>query len=487
MEISFVAVPKGGEPAGALSPADLKLTDNGKGQPVTGLWRAAAGRAPASHPALTFANRAAAGTAQNVSVILLDGVNTEWKNDGSSREETVRALQQIRPEERVAILVLGKSLKLLSDFPDSATLRGARVLEFGSGKSPSAGAGYSDLILPVNLNGRAEMYQEEQRLTSTYAALRSIAAMLAPAPGRKSLMWVSGDFPLLLGRPEEGSLHPGDADADFQHAAKLGYNQAATELMRALQRAGVTVYPVDARRVSMDPLRRQSHVNSITTSGAGEAGSISDIMKYLAEQTGGAVIPERKDLGETLRGALDDAGNAYVLTFAPGRMNPDGAPHRLNLQAKGYQIRMAPVYYPPAPPTLPGDATSRLAGALSSPLDLAGIGITARVEADPSGDGSLAVSLDIDARDLQLARQGEDWAGVIAMGIVEGNLAGEQFGRQLQSGGVTIHAADYQEAMRTGSGIHYAFKVRREPRATYLRLCVIDQKTSNSGSLSVSL
>lgn len=84
-------------------------------------------------------------------------------------------------------------------------------------------------------------------------------------------------------------------------------------------------------------------------------------------------------------------------------------------------------------------------------------------------------------------RQGEDWIGVIGMGIVQGNPAGDQFGRQLQSGGVTIHGPDYQQAMQTGSGIHFDFKVKRDPKATFLRFGVIDLKIPKAGSLLAPL
>ena len=493
IEISFVATPQGGAAGGELSAADLKLTDNGKDQPVASLTKVTPGKSPSNLPPHTFSNRTGAETAQGVSVIFLDGVNTEWRNDAAGREETMRALQQIKPEERVAILVFGKSLRVLSDFSDSAAVRQAKVKEFGAANpapnpsgNPASGPTFGDLVLPVNLTGRMEMYQEQQRLTSTYSTLQSIAAMLRSVPGRKNLLWISGDFPLLLGRPEEGTLHPSDADADVQRIAKIGYNQAADDLVRTLNMAGVAVYPVDARRVSLDPQRRQSHVNSITTTGAGEAGTINDIMKHLAEQTGGAVFSGRNTLGDDLRGALDDAQRAYVLAFTPAKQAEDGAPHKLKLQAKGYQIRVHPVYYPPSPPAPPGDASARLASALSAPLDLPEIGLTVRVEADGAGD-SLGVSLAIDARDLQLVQKGEEWIGAIGMGIVQGNPAGEQFGRQLQSGGVTIHGPDYQKAIRTGSGIHFDFKIKCDPKATFLRFGVIDQKFPKSGSLSVPL
>ena len=497
IEISFVATPQGGAAGGAITAGDLKLTDNGKDQPVTGLWKVMAGKAASLLPPHTFSNRAGGETAQNVNVVFVDGVNTEWRNDATARAETMRALQQIKPDERVAILVFGKSLRVLSDFTDTAAAREAKVKEFGAG-NPSAFPTYSDMVLPVNLTGRAEMYQEQQRLTSTYTTLQSIAAMLKAVPGRKNLLWISGDFPLLLGQPDAGAFRTRSqngalgrrdaaADDDVQRTAKMGYNKAADDLIRVLNVAGVAVYPVDAREVSLDPHRRQSHVNSITSTGAGEAGTINDIMKHLAEQTGGAVSSGHKELGDDLRGALDDAQNAYVLAFTPTKLAEDGAPHKLKLQAKGYQIRLRPVYYAPLPPAPPGDATARLASALSAPLDIPEIGLTVRIEPDRAAESSLAVSLEIDARDLQLVRQGEDWVGVIGVGIIEGNPAGEQFGRQLQSGGVTIHAPDYQKAMQTGGGIQFDFKVKRDPKATFIRFGMIDQKSPKSGSLSVPL
>jgi VWFA-related protein len=486
IEISFVATPPGGAAGGTISAADLKLTDNGKDQPIASLWKVTPGKIPSNLPPHTFSNRTGGETAQDVSVIFLDGVNTEWRNDTAGREETMRALQQIKAEERVAILVFGKTLRVFSDFSDSAAARQAKVKEFGAAKE-AAGPTYSDLVLPVSSTGRAEMYREQERLTSTYATLQSIAAMLKAAPGRKNLLWISGDFPLLLGRPEAGGRHPSDADADFQRTAKIGYNKAADDLIRVLNMAGVAVYPVDARKVSLDPQRRQSHVNSITTTGAGEAGTINDIMKHLAEQTGGAVFSGGKELGDDLRGALDDAQNAYVLAFTPAKLAEDGASHKLKLQAKGYQIRLRPVYYAPLPPAPPGDATARLASALSAPLDVPEIGITVRVEPDRASEESLTISLELDARDIQLVRQGEDWIGMIGVGIVQGNPAGEQFGRQLQSGGFTIHGPDYQKAMQTGNGIHFDFKVKRDPKATFIKFGIIDQKSLKSGSLSVPL
>jgi hypothetical protein len=95
--------------------------------------------------------------------------------------------------------------------------------------------------------------------------------------------------------------------------------------------------------------------------------------------------------------------------------------------------------------------------------------------------------LQIDSRDLEHVQQGDKWNAVVGMGIVQGNAAGEQFGRQMQSGGVAIPGPDYAKAMRDGSGIHFDFKLKRDPKAGFLRFGVIDQKLPKSGSLTVPL
>jgi VWFA-related protein len=395
----------------------------------------------------------------------------------------------------VAILVFSKSPRILSDFSDDAATRAAKVKQFGAG-SETADPAYKDLIRSTNLTGRAEMYEEQQRLTSTYNTLQSVAGMLKPVAGRKNLLWISGDFPFLLGRPEERAFGLGrssdaarDADTDFQRTAKIGYNKAADDLVRALNLAGVAVYPVDARKLSLDPLRRQSHVNSITTSGAGEAGTINDIMKYLAHQTGGAAFSGGKELGDDVRGALDDLKRVWFLAFEPANPAEDGAFHsiKLQIQKKGYQVRTRVGYYAPDAATTLADPKQRLTTALASTLDLTGIGMTVRVQADPADSSSLTVSLDLDARDFQLVQQGENWLGVLGLAVVQGNAAGEQFGRQVQLGGVTIPGSSFEKAMRDGSGVHFDFKMKREPTASFLRFVVLDQRTPRTGSISVVL
>jgi VWFA-related protein len=494
--ISFVATGAG---ADSLSAGDVKLSADGKDQSVTSLKKVAAsgGSAASKLPPHTFSNRSeGGGGAADVVVVLLDGVNTQWKDDAASREATLRALEQIKPEEHAAIFVFGKTLQMLSDFTDDGPARAAKIKDFASAEP--AGAGYKDLVRPIPQSGpsRAGMYEEQERMRATLATLTGLAGNLKALSGRKNLLWVSADFPLLMvqfdltgtGRQSEG---------DVQRSAMDSYYKAAQELIRAFQAAGVAVYPVDARPLSLNPTETKSRVTYVnpptadTTAAADAAKAnrvpINDLMKELANTTGGAVFSDSKDIGPALRGALDDGESAYVATFTPSKLTENGALHKIKIQTKkGTQVRVAPGYFAQAAGA-PLQPPQRLVAALSSPLNLSEIGMMLRVETNPADPAGLAVTLQVDPHDLDLTQQGDNWVGQVGVGSFQGNAGGEQFGKQMTSVPVTVSKADYQKALTDGGGIHFDVPVKRAPTATFLRFAVIDMKLPKAGSLVATL
>ena len=511
VSISFVATGPGAE---ALSAGDVKLSADGKDQNIASLKKVAPFGSSAKLPPHTFSNRSegAAGV-PNVVVIFLDGVNTQWKDNAVTREAALAALQRIKPEERAAIFVFGKTLRMLSDFTDDGGARAAKLKDFAS--IEPAGPGYKDLVRPIPASGptRAGMYEEQERMKTTFAALEGLAGNLKGLSGRKNLLWISADFPLLLvqfdltgsGRQSEG---------DVQRLAMDSYYKSAQDLLRSFQEAGVAVYPVDARPVSLDPSETKSMVTFVNPPAATQAASrnpssasasptddtaaatraalanrvpINDLMKVVATNTGGAVFSNSKDLGEALRGALDDTENAYVATFTPSKLSENGSIHKVKLQGKqkGTQFRVAPGYFAPAAANQ--QPPQRLAAALSSPLNLSEIGLLARVETDPADPAGLNVTLQVDPHDLELTRQGENWVGQVGAGSFQGSASGEQFGKQMQAVEVTVSQSDYQKALADGGGIRFDLKYKRAPTATFLRIAVIDMKLPKSGSILATL
>src|SRR6202012_2930989 len=57
----------------------------------------------------------------NVTVVLLDGLNTDIKDQNYARAQALKFLRQIRPEDRVAVYALGSTLRVLNDFTSDST------------------------------------------------------------------------------------------------------------------------------------------------------------------------------------------------------------------------------------------------------------------------------------------------------------------------------------------------------------------------------
>jgi VWFA-related protein len=123
VEVTMVATRKNDETAGDLTASDIRVWDNGKEQTIKSFERLSSKVGHVKDlPAGVFSNRFAERP-QISSIILLDALNTSWADTASARGEVIRTLAQIRPEERIAIFILGDGLRVLHDFSsDSASL-----------------------------------------------------------------------------------------------------------------------------------------------------------------------------------------------------------------------------------------------------------------------------------------------------------------------------------------------------------------------------
>src|SRR5260370_19444735 len=55
--------------------------------------------------------------------ILLDGLNTRFEDQGYARRQLIKFLENVDPDERIAIYTLNRSLRVLCDFADAQPLR----------------------------------------------------------------------------------------------------------------------------------------------------------------------------------------------------------------------------------------------------------------------------------------------------------------------------------------------------------------------------
>ncbi|SPE41753.1 hypothetical protein SBA3_4580013 [Candidatus Sulfopaludibacter sp. SbA3] len=162
-----------------------------------------------------------------------------------------------------------------------------------------------------------QLFFLNRRITDSFHTLEMIAGNLARVPGRKSLIWLSDAFPLVI----NGGVIRG------ANALEVVYYQNLEHLLAKLNRADVAVHGVDARGLS-----------ATTRSYAGT-------MVQMAERTGGTVFHDRNDLDTGIRLALEDMRVSYTLGFhVPAGAAPGLHEIRVKVNRPGVKLRYRESY-----------------------------------------------------------------------------------------------------------------------------------------------
>ena len=321
VEVSVVAEDKQGRPVLDLKAEELVLSDGGRPERIVSFSAQPLPSAAAKAlPAGTFSNRLGrqADVATSVTAILFDGLNTPMARQSYARQQVLAFLKQVEPGTPMALYTLGRGLNLLQDLTRDPQPLIRALEEYRGELSPAPGGAPLDTggtglerfsswldELETNL---IEHYAKDRALR-TLRSLVAIANHLERVPGRKNLVWVSGSFPVWIGRdriPLPRRPDPGAQDLwpEIDRAA------------RALNRANLAVYPVDARGL-MAPADYEPERASISKEMQLANRSGFAAMDALAERTGGEAFYNDNDLGRAFREAAEDSRVAYRLGYQP--------------------------------------------------------------------------------------------------------------------------------------------------------------------------
>lgn len=491
VEVSVVAEDKQGRPVVDLEAEDLVLSDGGRPERIDSFTtQPLPSAAVTALPAGTYTNRLdrLTGGSASVTAILFDGLNTPLARQSYARQQVLAFLRQVEPGDAMALYTLGRGLSVLQDLTrDPRPL--VRALEQYRGElSAVTGAAPLDTA-GIRLEPFGSWLDElETNLIEHYAkdrALRTLRSLVAIAnhlekiPGRKNLVWVSGSFPVWIGRdrvrvPERP--RPGEQDLwpEIDRAA------------RALNSANLAVYPVDARGL-MSPLDYAPQQASISREMQLADRSGFAAMDSLAERTGGEAFYNDNDLARAFRRAAGDSRVAYRLGYQPSHDEWNGKFReiRIGVARPGVRLRYRRGYF--AQPDAPADEWYRsgvLGAALWSPVDATGVGLTVRPF--PAAPETLDLDIRIDARDVSLQAVAGGWQGRLDVWLVQLGPGDELLDTVSHVAGLKLDARTLGQIRQSGE-LPLTERLKRDRKAVLLRLLVRDVASGALGSLSIPL
>lgn len=348
------------EPVTGLKKSDFHVFEDGKLQNVTSLDEHKGGEikaaAVASQPAGVVTNSPTVISADSVDVLLIDGLNTSALDQTFLHSQILKYLRTIPAGARVAVFTLTTRLRMLQEFTtDSSALLAAvnSNATFSSPLNQSEAEQQSQQQTinfmeanragppPDDVNGKAldpvdvlqQVFAEttvqlsQARVQITLQALEDMARYLAPFPGRKNVLWVSGSFPVVF-------LPSSDLPDPFMSLASFQTEIAQTANL--LTNARVAIYPIatqglsgsstyqangtEISQVRIRPDRMSDQLNQEAV----ETQSVHQSMEELAKDTGGQAFYNTNGIGEALARVTNSSANFYTLSYTPTNKKMDG-------------------------------------------------------------------------------------------------------------------------------------------------------------------
>ena len=530
--VDVVVTDKEGKPVLGLKPQDFTLEESGKAQKISAFVTPGQNQPPASGPALPpgiYSNRAQyRSPGSPITVLLLDAANTQFKDQAYARRQMLRFVrEQYKPGQRMAVFTLTDSLHLLQDFTTDpqllyAALQGYVPQErpFASAVQPTspvttgtptpastvtsldtstppanetATSATNFRGLPIfmvagiqNFADAAVSYDLERRTDITSEALDGLARALGGLPGRKNVIWVTGDLPFTL-NPENRVMTDAElsedlpsfntrrvdahSSGDYAATARRAGAEQIRDADARLAAAQIALYPVDARGLSIS-LDQDAQ----------------EVMREMARDTGGRAYVNQNEIKQGVERAMEDTSATYTLGYYTTNKKWDGKYRNIKVKVdrQGLALQHRRGYFALDPTQLKGYKPGQeVAAALGDAVPATQVAFSARVLPSPSARGKLGVDFLVDASTLTA----EDASGGKKMNVLFYATAfsqnGKMLGSQSQKVDQTFNSGDYQQIMQHGMMLH--LDLTPPSNATQLRLAVQDARTGLVGTIDAPL
>jgi len=352
------------QPVRGLTRDDFTVLEDGHPQTLSSFESHATAdtAAPATAPRVpslppdTYTNLPVTQVTDSVTVLLLDGLNTEAADQLLVRREMIRYLKELPPGRHIAVFTLGSQLRMLQGFtddvplllaalnrkdaatPSAMTISKSQIADERNTLAWMAEALVNPLLIDsyTNFVHQSDAGETSQRIALTLAAMEQLARYLAGIPGRKNLVWFSGSFPLQFFATERTPFHTDNHGQGVPLRDANGVLRSAIDLLIA---ARVAVYPVDARGVLLGNMfgadQQGDYARIIWGVPAGNPAKDTAMlaaqriaeqstMDVLAKETGGRAVYDDNGFKEGMADAVTDGSNFYTLAYTPTNHKYDG-------------------------------------------------------------------------------------------------------------------------------------------------------------------
>jgi VWFA-related protein len=535
--VDVVVTDKQGKPVTGLKREDFAVQENGKAQKVSTFVPPAQNLppAPAALPPGVYSNkpqyRSPGGP---IAVLLLDAANTQFKDQAYARLQMLKFVRKrFKPGQHMAVMTLTDSLHVLQDFTTDPQLltnaldhflplqqrfagsEQATTLPIGAGtptpgsavaamdasaapghpiglglEGPRGGAGAAAIVAVVT-GGLQDFvdaqtgYNLERRTDITFEALDALARALGGLPGRKNVIWVTGDLPFTL-NPENRTVTQAELEenlpgqnrrvwahsaGNYAASARGSYADQIRDADARLSAAQIAIYPVDARGLSI-ALNQDAQ----------------EVMREMARDTGGRAYVNQNEINYGVERALEDTSASYTLGYYTENKKWDGKFRaiKVKLDRPGTELQYRRGYFAVDPAQVKGyTGNNEVAAALNGAVPATQVAFSARIVPPANAKGKISLDFLVDAGTVSAV----DVSGGKKVNVIfyatafSGN--GKMLGNQSEKVDRTVDANTYQQLMQHGMLLH--MDLVPPPGATQLRLAVQDVPTGLVGSLNAPL
>jgi VWFA-related protein len=471
VDLNVIALDSHGAPITDLTRDDFEITDAGKRQQIVFFRHNESNTGQVAPVGPDEISNRRGENVPHATVVLLDFMNQSFNTRGIAANQLARYLEGLESSDYLFLYIL--------------TIDG-RIYAVHGLPDPNAEAPKSEQT-PWTKNSKQLLDQSMRevlrvrpvdmdvavRTQLTYRVLEAVAANLSRVPGRKNLVWITDGVPIELGpiRSDTG---------DF-----VDFTPMLRQLSAALDRSRIAIYPV--RQVM---LGSQDGVSD-APGGGGQGGPVHsgigsiDTLDQFAAMTGGR--PDAgKDIGGAIKQAMSDLRTSYQIGYYPPERNWDSKLHKLKVicKRKGVRIQAKTLYFAwPEPPGTRTEEAVRMAG--MSSFDAAEIGLRATAKIDPKERGMVHLEAHIDANDVVLVHEGDQWNGQLRVVLVT-----YQDGSQPSVSPITpldLHYNGEGRDQALKQGIPFVRDIAIGAGVRNIRLIVFDRGSDTVGSVTMGV